>query len=111
MPEHEAIAPLPQIQIDHEAIRPGSAVTPTASDKLNDALVMMVDDEPTTLEVTRVCLEDAGYSRFVLTDTPTNALEQLESERPDLMVSKPVTPDEFAERFLAVTSTPRATQN
>ena len=35
-----------------------------------NALVMMVDDEPLTIDVTRVHLLDAGYSRFTSTTDP-----------------------------------------
>jgi len=62
---------------------------PAASDvfaALRDAKVMMVDDEPTNLEVTQIYLEDAGYSRFVSTDDPMKAMALLDSERPDLLL-------------------------
>ena len=51
-----------------------------------DALVMMVDDEPLAIEVTRVHLEDAGYSRFVCTSDSLSAVDMVVSERPDVLL-------------------------
>jgi len=55
-------------------------------EKLHDALVMMVDDEPINLEVTQIYLEDAGFSRFTSTDNPTKTLGLVKSERPDVLL-------------------------
>ena len=52
----------------------------------SDALVMMVDDEPLTIDVTRVHLLDAGYSRFIWTTDPLQALEMIERARPDVLL-------------------------
>jgi diguanylate cyclase (GGDEF)-like protein len=53
---------------------------------LRDALVMMVDDEPLNIEVTQVHLEEAGYTRFVSTDDPLQALELVNARRPDVLL-------------------------
>jgi diguanylate cyclase (GGDEF)-like protein len=53
---------------------------------LRDALVMMVDDEPLNIEVTQVHLEEAGYTRFVSTDDPLQALELIDARRPDVLL-------------------------
>jgi diguanylate cyclase (GGDEF)-like protein len=53
---------------------------------LRDALVMMVDDEPLNIEVTQVHLEEAGYTRFVSTDDPLQALELIAARRPDVLL-------------------------
>jgi CheY-like chemotaxis protein len=51
-----------------------------------DALVMMVDDEPLAIEVIRVHLEDAGYSRFVCTSNSLEAVDLVVRERPDVLL-------------------------
>ena len=51
-----------------------------------NALVMMVDDEPLTIDVTRVHLLDAGYSRFTSTTDPLQAIDMVERTRPDVLL-------------------------
>ena len=51
-----------------------------------DALVMMVDDEPLTVDVTRVHLLDAGYSRFVSTTDSLQAMDMIERTQPDVLL-------------------------
>jgi diguanylate cyclase (GGDEF)-like protein len=55
-------------------------------EKLLDAVVMMVDDEPINIEVTQVYLEEAGYTRFVSTSEPQEALALLIERRPDVLL-------------------------
>ncbi|UCH48499.1 MAG: EAL domain-containing protein [Betaproteobacteria bacterium] len=62
-------------------------------ERLRDAVIMMVDDEPITIEVTQIYLEEAGYSRFVSTDEPQRTLDLIRSERPDLLLLDVVMPD------------------
>jgi DNA-binding response OmpR family regulator len=59
---------------------------PNAVRTFSDALVMMVDDEPLTVDVARVHLLDAGYSRFTSTTDPFQALEMIERARPDVLL-------------------------
>jgi diguanylate cyclase (GGDEF)-like protein len=54
--------------------------------------VMMVDDEPTTLEVIEAFLEGEGYSRFVSTTDSREALPMAQRERPDLVLLDLVMP-------------------
>ena len=54
---------------------------------LMDATVMIIDDELTTLEILQAFLEDAGYRQFVTTSEATHALELLESEHPDVVLT------------------------
>ncbi len=54
--------------------------------QLLNATIMMVDDEPITMEVVQAFLEDAGYQHFVLVDDPREALATLEQKRPDLLL-------------------------
>jgi diguanylate cyclase (GGDEF)-like protein len=50
------------------------------------AVIMMVDDEPTTIEVLEAFLEGEGYANFVTTNDPRDALPLLESQRPDVLL-------------------------
>lgn len=50
------------------------------------ALIMMVDDEPTTIEVLRMFLEDAGYRNFVTTSDSREAIELIGSRHPDVVL-------------------------
>jgi diguanylate cyclase (GGDEF)-like protein len=51
-----------------------------------DALIMMVDDEPTIMEVMQIYLEDAGYGRFVLIEDSTEALGLMAKNTPDVLL-------------------------
>jgi diguanylate cyclase (GGDEF)-like protein len=53
---------------------------------LRNATVMMVDDEPTTIDVLQAFLEDEGYKHFVTTTQSTDALELLANEKPDVVL-------------------------
>jgi len=51
-----------------------------------NALIMMVDDEPTTIEVLRMFLEDAGYRNFVTTSDSREAINLIASRHPDVVL-------------------------
>ena len=57
-----------------------------ALDKVFGALIMMVDDEPLTLEVTQIQLEEAGFSRFISTSNAIDALAMITERRPDILL-------------------------
>ena len=65
-------------------------VDPEAADygtsDLKSAKVMMVDDEPITIDVVQAFLEEAGYDNFLTNSEPAQALELLASERPDVVL-------------------------
>lgn len=50
------------------------------------ALVMLVDDEPLSNDVTQVHLEDAGFRRFVATSDPGEALGLIVDRKPDILL-------------------------
>jgi len=50
------------------------------------ALVMMVDDEPSSLEVTQVHLEEAGFTDFVSTSEPRDVIALLAERQPDILL-------------------------
>jgi diguanylate cyclase (GGDEF)-like protein len=56
------------------------------SSNLLEAVVMMVDDEPVNIEVIQVHLEEAGYTKFLSTSEPLNALDLLLEHRPDVLL-------------------------
>jgi diguanylate cyclase (GGDEF)-like protein len=51
-----------------------------------DALVMMVDDEPINIEMTQAFLEEVGYTRFCSTTDPAQALRILRVVRPHVIL-------------------------
>ena len=55
-------------------------------DQLNKATIMMVDDEPTTMEVVKAFLQESGFNNFVLIEDSNEAMKALESLRPDLLL-------------------------
>ncbi len=84
MRSDENFFPMPVIKTAHPLMADTRGDTqcerfPIESDDHHPALlhatVMMVDDEPTTLEVLQAFLEDAGYKHFVTTSQSTCALE------------------------------------
>ena len=77
--------------------QPGPAAAlsgePTAGYKLGEnfaqqqyASIMMVDDEPLTMEVVQTFLEDVGYRKFHLVADSTQAMRQLHEQRPDVLL-------------------------
>lgn len=69
--------------------------------KFLNALIMMVDDESTSIEVTQVLLEDAGYTRFVSTCDPEQALPLLVAHRPDVLLLDLLMPEMSGFEILA----------
>ncbi|HBP86953.1 MAG TPA: GGDEF domain-containing response regulator [Nitrospiraceae bacterium] len=56
------------------------------TNSLTQATIMMVDDEPTTMEIMRAYLEDAGYQHFVLIEHSSLAMEAIKERRPDILL-------------------------
>lgn len=61
-------------------------------EQMKNATIMMVDDEPITMEVVRTFLEDAGYRNFILVDDSTQAIDKLREHRPDVLLLDVVMP-------------------
>ena len=61
--------------------------------QLQNAAIMMVDDEPITMEVVQTFLEDAGYRQFILVDDSTRAMDELRRQRPDVLLLDVVMPE------------------
>ncbi|MDJ0807987.1 MAG: EAL domain-containing protein [Gammaproteobacteria bacterium] len=58
-----------------------------------DATIMMVDDEPLTMEVVKMLLEDAGYRNFILVEDSTQAVIKIQEQRPDLLLLDVMMPE------------------
>ena len=54
----------------------------TFSHTLKNAVVMMVDDEPTTIEVIQMFLEDLGFQNFLGCSDATRAIDVRSATRP-----------------------------
>jgi diguanylate cyclase (GGDEF)-like protein len=48
--------------------------------------LMLVDDDPIMLEMVQVYLEEAGYSSFITTSDPTQAMSLIRQHRPDVLL-------------------------
>jgi diguanylate cyclase (GGDEF)-like protein len=79
--------------------------------KLFDAVVMMVDDEPINIEVTQVHLEEAGYTKFVSTSEPTEAVPLITERRPDVLLLDLNMPGRSGFEILAEMATKRILQD
>ena len=55
-------------------------------EQLQNATIMMVDDEMITMEVVQTFLEDAGYRKFILIEDSTRAMDALREHRPDVLL-------------------------
>lgn len=83
------------IPYEHSAIAKTLGDPPTESiaieyedhyESLREATVMMVDDEPTTIDVLQAFLENEGYKRFVTTSDSSRAVDLVSSENPDVLL-------------------------
>ena len=59
---------------------------PRHLERIADAVMMLVDDDPLNLEVLQAHLEDAGYRHFVTTSDPRAARDMLLRFRPDVLL-------------------------
>ena len=57
-----------------------------ALERLDDALLMLVDDDPLNVAMLQAQLEEAGYRHFVLTSDSREALELIRHHRPDVVL-------------------------
>lgn len=52
----------------------------------NDAVIMMIDDEPIVMDVLETCLQDYGYQFFIKIEDSRQAIDKIYQERPDLVL-------------------------
>lgn len=69
-----------------------SRVQTTASDRLKHANIMMIDDEPLTLEALQIFLEEVGYHNFTAVSDSRHALRLLAQNQPDVVLLDLVMP-------------------
>ncbi len=53
---------------------------------MQNASIMMIDDEPIMIDLVRAFLDDAGYREFVGLSKPSLAMERIHAERPDVIL-------------------------
>ena len=53
---------------------------------INDATIMMVDDEPILMELLQAFLEDQGYSNFITIEDSTKAIDAMHQLQPDILL-------------------------
>ena len=63
--------------------------------------IMIVDDEPIHIRVTRKYLERAGYANFISATEPTQAMELIRREMPDILLLDIVMPEVSGFEILA----------
>ncbi|MBW2368560.1 MAG: EAL domain-containing protein [Deltaproteobacteria bacterium] len=61
--------------------------------KMNDAKIMIVDDEPINIDVVQAFLEEKGYHNFVTLEDSTQAMDTIEETRPDLLLLDLIMPE------------------
>lgn len=54
--------------------------------QIDNAVIMMVDDEPILLELLQSFLEDQGYKNFVAIEDSTQALDSMHEYHPDILL-------------------------
>src|SRR5688572_4088375 len=88
MTHHSAIAQAADAHRTHDAPAADGLAMRSGEDlgALLDSTVMIVDDEELNIEVTQVHLEAAGYTKFVTTSEPMEALGLLAERRPDVLL-------------------------
>ena len=60
---------------------------------VEQATIMMVDDEIIIVETLENLLEDAGYKNFVSTTDPTQAIELMQTKKPDIVLLDVMMPE------------------
>lgn len=61
--------------------------------ELTNAKIMMIDDEPITMEMVQAFLEEDGYTDFCLEENSSQALQMLEEVVPDILLLDLVMPE------------------
>jgi diguanylate cyclase len=59
---------------------------PDLDSELRGFTVMLVDDDPMMVEIVQTFLEEAGYSNFVTTNEPEQAMQLAREQRPDVFL-------------------------
>ncbi len=80
-----------------DAVAPGKLVLGTGSrnqkqDIRSDSKILIVDDEPINIKITKKYLEERGYRNFITTFDSTEAIDLITAHRPDLVLLDIVMP-------------------
>jgi len=77
-----------------ERARPDHPIPPTTSVKwgAGDARIMIVDDDPTTVDLVQLHLGEMGYSHFIACTDPRDVLDLVKNENPDALLLDLVMP-------------------
>ena len=65
----------------------------TTSEVMQNALIMMVDDEPIMLDLIQMFLEEYGYKRFIGLSDSTQAISEINKQQPDALLLDLVMPN------------------
>src|SRR5437773_7610928 len=79
----------------------GSAGAEHIFTALRNSTVMMVDDDRTTLDFVQKFLQRAGYTSFIATTDPRDALRLITQKRPDIVLLDLMMPDVSGFEILA----------
>ena len=82
---NQAVVPLSEVEapdLPVESILQGTLPW----DVITNPRIMIVDDEPVVIKVVRKHLANEGYEKFVTTSEPTQAIEIIHNERPDVLL-------------------------
>lgn len=69
--------------------------------QLTNAIIMILDDEPITIDVVQTFLAQEGYHNFIKLAEPRKALEIIEKNRPDLLILDLNMAEDFGFELLA----------
>ena len=72
------------------------------SQTLNDATIMMIDDESITMEMVQIFLEEDGYTKFYLEEKSSQAIKNLENVKPDILLLDLVMPEVTGFEILSI---------
>jgi len=70
-----------------------AVISEQASQLMDQAKIMIVDDEPLNMDVLRVHLEMEGYRHFVTLSDSTVAIDAIKKEQPDILLLDLVMPE------------------
>lgn len=76
-----------------DTLHEGSILTADSSKALQDASIMIVDDESITMDVVQAYLEEFGYRKFVQVENSWEAITILEDINPDILLLDLVMPE------------------
>ena len=80
-------------------------------EKFESVTIMIVDDEPTTIDVVEMLLESEGYSNFVTTSDSTQALDLVRERKPDVLLLNLMMPGVGGLEILAAIRSDRALEH